>query len=314
MTQLRRLGIGNVKETDEKNLCFAISKMVHLRYLVVKSYNEDELLKIDAVDSAPPDLEKLVLARKLEKLPSWFNSLDNLTYLCLHWSSLRNDFLPHIQALPNLGEITLLNAYEGERLDFLEGFQKLKILRINGCCRLNGIVINRGVMPGLQDLYIFDCPEFTTLPHGWKSLPDLKQVRQFDVSPELMEKIWRSERMVRRTIRGINFTRQEVLEEGIPPLIFAHSSTLPKLPPSSFLLLNFGCYGVNSLSSSPCHPCCVRFNLNYNFVVFHLSRVLVGLWLCASWCSVAWRLWVSVALLEPQRLSFVSIAFTLARP
>ncbi|KAK8979003.1 hypothetical protein V6N11_007463 [Hibiscus sabdariffa] len=183
--------------------------MVHLRYLVVKSYNEDELLKIDAVDSAPPDLEKLVLARKLEKLPSWFNSLDNLTYLCLHWSSLRNDFLPHIQALPNLGEITLLNAYEGERLDFLEGFQKLKILRINGCCRLNGIVINRGVMPGLQDLYIFDCPEFTTLPHGWKSLPDLKQVRQFDVSPELMEKIWRSERMVRRTIRGINFTRQE---------------------------------------------------------------------------------------------------------
>ncbi|KAL4348177.1 hypothetical protein GQ457_17G000920 [Hibiscus cannabinus] len=64
MTQLRRLGIGNVKETDEKNLCFAISKMVHLRYLVVKSCNEDELLKLDAVDSAPPDLEKLVLAGK----------------------------------------------------------------------------------------------------------------------------------------------------------------------------------------------------------------------------------------------------------
>ncbi|KAK9001661.1 hypothetical protein V6N11_083440 [Hibiscus sabdariffa] len=127
MTQLRKLGVGNVKETDDKNLCFAISKMVHLQTLVVKSCSEDEEVKMHALESAPPDLEKLGLSGKLEKVPHWFNSLDNLTRLFLHRCRLRDDFLPHIQALPNLGEITLLNAYEGVRLDFIEGFQKLSI-------------------------------------------------------------------------------------------------------------------------------------------------------------------------------------------
>ncbi|KAK8979024.1 hypothetical protein V6N11_007484 [Hibiscus sabdariffa] len=48
-----RIVIGNVKETDDKNLCLAISKMVHLEYLVVKSCNEDEKVKMDAIESDP---------------------------------------------------------------------------------------------------------------------------------------------------------------------------------------------------------------------------------------------------------------------
>ncbi|KAK9001651.1 hypothetical protein V6N11_083430 [Hibiscus sabdariffa] len=118
MTQLRRLDVGNVKETDEKIFCIAIAKMVHLESLGVTSSNEDELLKMDALGSAPPDLGKLMLAGKLEKVPHWFNSLDNLTNLYLHWCRLRDDFLPHIQALRNLVVIRLLNAYEGEQLDY----------------------------------------------------------------------------------------------------------------------------------------------------------------------------------------------------
>ncbi|KAK9001645.1 hypothetical protein V6N11_083424 [Hibiscus sabdariffa] len=182
MTQLRRLCVADVKETDEKNLCFAIGKMIHLRYLWLKSCNEDEEMKTDALESAPLDLEKLGLAGKLEQVPHWFNSLNNLTHLFLHWSILRDDFLPHIQAFPNLGLLCMLNAYEGDRLDFLEGFQKLKLLRIRGCPRLKELVINKGVMPGLQELCIFECREFTTLPHGWESLPDPEQVCLFDVS------------------------------------------------------------------------------------------------------------------------------------
>ncbi|KAK8516715.1 hypothetical protein V6N11_007488 [Hibiscus sabdariffa] len=212
MTQLRRLSVANVKETDEKNLCLAISKMVHLEYLLVKSCDEDELLKMDALESTPPRLDKLILAGKLEKLPHWFNSLDNLTLLYLHWCRLRDDFLPHIQALPNLGEITLLNAYEGERLDFLEGFQKLKYLRIWSCPRLKEIVIDKGVMPGLQVLSITDCQELATLPHGWESLPDLNQVTLYNLSPGLMQKIWGSDGMDQRTIRRIELSRQEGAE------------------------------------------------------------------------------------------------------
>ncbi|KAL4353157.1 hypothetical protein GQ457_06G000290 [Hibiscus cannabinus] len=178
MTQLRKLGLANVKETDEKSLCLAIAKMIHLRSLGVKSCNEDEQLKMDALESAPPSLEKLVLAGKLEKVPHWFNSLDSLTVLWLHWSRLRHDFLPHIQGLPNIGELTLVNAYEGERLDFIEGFQKLKLLRIKGCPRLKEIVINKGVMPGLQELNIDQCQECTTLPHGWESYGEAEHPKQ----------------------------------------------------------------------------------------------------------------------------------------
>ncbi|KAE8692588.1 Detected protein of unknown function [Hibiscus syriacus] len=212
MTLLRELKVGNVHETDEKNLCVAISKMVHLESLGVKSCNEDELLKMDALESAPPDLADLFLAGKLEKVPHWFNSLNNLTYLYLHWSRLRDDFLARIQALPNLRHFSMVNAYEGEKLFFLEGFQKLKVLTIGGSPRLKEIVINKGVMPVLQDLYILYCQEFTTLPHDWEHQPDLKQVCLISVAPWLLEKIWRLERMDEQAVTGIMLSRQKGTE------------------------------------------------------------------------------------------------------
>ncbi|XVF42770.1 hypothetical protein PTKIN_Ptkin01aG0391300 [Pterospermum kingtungense] len=193
MTQLRTLSLYNVEEADEKDLCLSIGNLSLLRSLVVMSSNEEEKLKMDALVSAPPRLEKLTLAGKLEKVPHWVNSLHSLTYLSLHWSRLRDDFLPHIQALPNLGRFTLLNAYEGERLSFLEGFQKLKILQIWKCPRLKEIVMNKGVMPCLQELDIRECQELMTLPHGWESLPDLKQVYFRDVSRGIIEEICGSE-------------------------------------------------------------------------------------------------------------------------
>ncbi|KAK8561095.1 hypothetical protein V6N12_048171 [Hibiscus sabdariffa] len=68
MTQLRKLHLANVKETDENSLCFAIAKMIQLRNLVVKTCNEDEQLKMDALESPPPGLETLTLSAKLEKI------------------------------------------------------------------------------------------------------------------------------------------------------------------------------------------------------------------------------------------------------
>ncbi|XP_038992494.1 disease resistance protein RPM1-like [Hibiscus syriacus] len=117
--------------------------MIHLRDLVVKSCNRDEQAKMEALGSAPPDLQKLGLIGKLDKVPHWFNSLDSLRRLSLRGSRLRDDFLPHVQALPNLLQLQQLNAYEGERLDFLEGFQKLKILKIAACPRLKEVVITK---------------------------------------------------------------------------------------------------------------------------------------------------------------------------
>ncbi|XP_022718668.1 LOW QUALITY PROTEIN: disease resistance protein RPM1-like [Durio zibethinus] len=210
MTQLKRLCFANVKEANEKELCFSLGKTSLLRYLMVMSCNEKERLKMDKLVKAPPCLEKLILAGKLEKVPHWFSSLHNLTCLRLHWSRLREDFVSHIQALPNLGRITLVNAYLGERLCFLEGFPKLKILRIQKFPELKEIVINKGVMPDLQELNIRECQKFVKLPHGWESLPHLKKVCLRDVSSEIVEKICgASESMDQPTIRVILLSRVE---------------------------------------------------------------------------------------------------------
>ncbi|KAE8735584.1 hypothetical protein F3Y22_tig00000340pilonHSYRG00692 [Hibiscus syriacus] len=69
-------------------------------------------------------LEKLLLIGKLRTVPQWFNTLQNLKYLNLQWSELREDALPHIQALPNL----------------------------LGCPQLNEILVERGAMPNLEEL------------------------------------------------------------------------------------------------------------------------------------------------------------------
>ncbi|KAK8516711.1 hypothetical protein V6N12_049432 [Hibiscus sabdariffa] len=53
LKNLRHLIAYCYNETDDKNLCLAISKMVHLEYLVVKSCNEDEKVKMDAIESDP---------------------------------------------------------------------------------------------------------------------------------------------------------------------------------------------------------------------------------------------------------------------
>ncbi|OMO69886.1 Disease resistance protein [Corchorus capsularis] len=214
MAQLTRLSISKVKEADGENLCVSIGNMRLLRYLLVMSCNEDEMLKMDALEVAPPLLEKLFLAGKLEKLPHWFNSLHSVTNLYLHWSRLREDFLPHIQALPNLGKLTLLNAYDGERLCFIEGFQKLKILMIWKCPHLKEIVINKGVMPGLEELNIDHCQELITLPHGWESeLPDLKQVYLGSVSSKIIQQFCAAaNRDYQSEIHAIYASRVEVEE------------------------------------------------------------------------------------------------------
>ncbi|XWS27619.1 hypothetical protein CRYUN_Cryun26dG0132400 [Craigia yunnanensis] len=167
---------------------------------------------MDALVSPPPCLEKLILAGKLEKVPHWFNSLHSLTWLFLHWSRLRED-LPHIQALPNLGQIKLLNAYEGEQLCFLEGFQKLKILNIWKYPELKDVVIDEGVMPGLQKLDIRACQELMTLSHAWKSLPDLNQVYLENVSSEIVEQICGADNVDQPTIRAIDLSRVEVEDD-----------------------------------------------------------------------------------------------------
>ncbi|XP_028122291.1 disease resistance protein RPM1-like [Camellia sinensis] len=189
MTQLKRIGITKVREVDEEDLCTAIQNMSLLHRLSVKVIDEDEYLRMDALSSTPPrHLKVLILAGKLEKVPCWFHSLQNLTFLSLRWSRLTEDPIPYIQALPNLGRLHLFNAYEGGgQLCFSEGFHKLRKLELCNFPQLNEIVIERGVMPGLQEFSIRKCMQLKILPHGIEYLEDLQGLFLTFVTNELIE-------------------------------------------------------------------------------------------------------------------------------
>ncbi|KAK4570705.1 hypothetical protein RGQ29_029519 [Quercus rubra] len=184
MTQLISIGISNVKAADETDLCISIQNMRLLRTLSIKVTNEEETLRMEALSSPPPNLQKLYLIGKLEKVPQWFRSLQSLTYLRLHWSRLEEDLLPHIAALPNLGSLVLNNAYVGKQLCFNIGFLKLTRLSIRNFPQLNEIIIEKGVMPNLKSLYIGSCMELKTVPKGIEYLQNLQQL---DLESVLME-------------------------------------------------------------------------------------------------------------------------------
>ncbi|XP_050253664.1 disease resistance protein RPM1-like [Quercus robur] len=189
MTQLVTIRIGNVKETDEIDLCISIENMRLLRILDITVTNEEETLRMDALSSPPPNLRDIILTGKLEKVPQWFRSLQSLTFLYLHWSRLDEDLLPHIATLPHLRRVRLTNAYVGKQLCFITGFPELTELNITNFLQLNEIIIEKGVMPNLKLLYIQSCMEVKTVPKGIEYLQNLKMLYLKSVSMELENRI-----------------------------------------------------------------------------------------------------------------------------
>ncbi|KAM3681575.1 hypothetical protein ACJW31_12G007400 [Castanea mollissima] len=189
LTQLATIRIGNVKETDEMDLCISIENMRLLRILDITVTNEEETLQMDALSSPPPNLQKLYLSGKLEKVPQWFRSLQSLTLLQLRWSRLEEDLLPHIAALPNLGILRLTNAYVGKQLCFNTSFLKLTELYIRNFPQLNEIIIENGVMPNLKFLNIDSCMELKIVPMGIEYLQNLQVLDLEFASMELKNRI-----------------------------------------------------------------------------------------------------------------------------
>ncbi|KAM3681571.1 hypothetical protein ACJW31_12G007000 [Castanea mollissima] len=189
MTQLTSIVLSNVKAADEMDLCDSIHNMKVMRYLCVMVTNAEETLRMDAPLSPPTNLQKLVLAGKLEKVPLWFHSLQSLTYLYLHWSRLEEDLLPQIAALPHLRRLALTNAYVGKQLCFSTGFLKFTSLGIRNFPQLNEIIIEKGVMPNLKSLYIISCMQLNTVPKGIEYLQNLQELILEFVLRELQNRI-----------------------------------------------------------------------------------------------------------------------------
>ena len=113
LRQLRRLGIVNLMEEDEPNMCASISNMKYLESLVIFS-KDDGILNLQTISDPPRYLRSLELHGGLSKLPEWLPVLQNLVRVVLFNSRLSYDLMEVLQALPNLLRLFLHNVYGGE--------------------------------------------------------------------------------------------------------------------------------------------------------------------------------------------------------
>jgi disease resistance protein RPM1 len=168
-------------------LCTSIQNMVHLKILIVFSISENEIIDLQSISSPPQFLEHIYLWGRLEKLPNWILELQNLVTLILFFSSLKEDPLSCVQALPNLITLFLCHAYDGEQLHFEEGgFRKLKRLTLRELKKLKMVEIDRGSLSSLEQLEIGPCPLMKELPSGIQHLESLKILDFYEMQREFV--------------------------------------------------------------------------------------------------------------------------------
>ncbi|PRQ19027.1 putative P-loop containing nucleoside triphosphate hydrolase, leucine-rich repeat domain, L [Rosa chinensis] len=187
MNQLRRLGTFKLRKEDGVTLCSSVQNMTNLRSFSVSSTEKDKIIDLSHISRAPPFLQRLYLIGRLEKLPHWISSLQNQVRLFLKWSRLKEDPLVHLQGLPNLVHLELLQVYDGGSLHFeAGGFPSLKLLGIDKLDELQSVTIEEGAMPCLEKLIIQRCKLLKKVPSGIEHLTNLKLVEFFDMPDELI--------------------------------------------------------------------------------------------------------------------------------
>ncbi|KAL5981835.1 hypothetical protein ACLOJK_015901 [Asimina triloba] len=194
LVQLRNFCIAKVRASDGIELCGSIGKMKNLVKLAIIGISEEETLELEALSSSPPSLlQKVELIGHLKKVPQWLASLTNLASLWLNRSRLREEegerdgFLSTLQALPNLVKLDLLQAYDGQKLLFKEGwFPKLQQLLLIDLTELRQLVMEKGAMPCLQKLVLLSCRELK-VAQGIEHLPTLQELYLEEIPAELVD-------------------------------------------------------------------------------------------------------------------------------
>ncbi|KAL6180958.1 hypothetical protein ACLB2K_047616 [Fragaria x ananassa] len=162
--------------------------MKNLCSLSVSSAEFDGLIDLMSyMPSAPKFLRRLYMTGGLANLPHRLPALQNLVRLFLKWSRLTEDPLVHLQGLPNLVLLELLQVFDGESLHFKAGgFPRLKLLGIDKLDELQSITIDEGAMPCLEKLIIQRCESLKKVPHGIEHLNSLKLLEFFDMPDEFI--------------------------------------------------------------------------------------------------------------------------------
>lgn len=199
LTELKMLGITNLRREDGRELCSSLEKLKNLIGLEVASIHRDEVIDLDHCPSSSSSsslqyLRRLFLWGRLEKMPQWIASLRGLTRVKLYWSEMEDDPLKSFEHLPNLSGLYLTQAYRGEGLRFRAGgFLKLKRLSLRKSRGMKWVRVEEGAMPNLQVLRLTDLKLLEKLPGGIQYLTKLRLVSLNNMSGNLIEKLVRGD-------------------------------------------------------------------------------------------------------------------------
>ena len=208
LTQLRQLGISNLRREDGKVLCSSLATLTSLRQLNIASIRNDggdyEVMDLNhhhqqqhSRSSSMPSsflqsLRMLILYGRLEKMPKWIAHLESLVRIDLNWSRLRveEDPLEPLHHLSNLVTIQFFGSYQGEGLCFKAGgFLKLKDLYLKKLEKLRWMEVEKGALPSLQELSLDTLPLLEELPLDIQHLSCLRKLGLYELSSQLMEKL-----------------------------------------------------------------------------------------------------------------------------
>lgn len=143
--------------------------------------SESEVIDLDFLSSCPPLLRTLNIEGCLRKLPHWLPLLNNLARVRLIWTRLKSSPLIAFRNLPNLVELDLMNAFDGETLIFGDRkFPTLKKLCLANLENMRFMLMNGQAMPlpleslnsGMQEIGL----AIITSCHPWPHPPQASPI------------------------------------------------------------------------------------------------------------------------------------------
>uniref|UniRef100_A0A0E0IPX6 Protein kinase domain-containing protein n=1 Tax=Oryza nivara TaxID=4536 RepID=A0A0E0IPX6_ORYNI len=196
LKQMRSLELSGVDDSNLLHLPSSISKMSCLLRLGIITRDANVELDMEPFNPTPSKLQKLNLPGRLVRgnLPSWFGSLNNLMQLQLHSSDLKEDSIGLLSYLPRLLHLSLINAYNGRSLTFIDGsFPALKKLSLHGLPNLSHLEFQKGSLVDLRELMLGRCVQLTEIPQGIENLTHLEKMDLFEQPTVLIQQIQNGE-------------------------------------------------------------------------------------------------------------------------
>uniref|UniRef100_K4BP65 Disease resistance protein winged helix domain-containing protein n=1 Tax=Solanum lycopersicum TaxID=4081 RepID=K4BP65_SOLLC len=162
----------NLRELTMRNIWnyYSLNNISSLTNLSTLTLFSEEVISFPSLQfvNRCEKLQKLYLNGRIEKLSPFPNSI---TMIVLRDSVLTEDPMPILGMLPNLRNLELCRAYEGEEITSNDNsFSQLKFIYLGFLSKLERWNLSTNAMPLIKALHIDHCPKLMEIPERMKGV------------------------------------------------------------------------------------------------------------------------------------------------